>query len=181
MSALDDDHRAFLAVAMRGTLFANRRDGTPTGWPMTLLWQGDDHLYVNTYRKAAKAHVLRRDGRVAVVAHHDQLARRDGDLVPRPRVLGKTMQQKRQSFAGAGFKDFELYAVGRDLQTAAERREGVLSHKRRPCRPSPVPIPTNAAQMRWWSARWRRDRDRARKPWRRRRVWPPSSPSGSRR
>jgi hypothetical protein len=70
MTMLDDDHRAFLAVAMRGALFANRRNGTPTGWPMTLLWCGDDHLYVNTYRKAAKAQVLMRDGRVGLIARH---------------------------------------------------------------------------------------------------------------
>jgi hypothetical protein len=70
VTVLDDDQRAFLAVAMRGTLFANRRDSTPTGWPMTLLSRGDDHLYVNTYRKAAKAAVLVRDGRVAVIARH---------------------------------------------------------------------------------------------------------------
>lgn len=85
MSRLDDDQRSFLSVATRSTLFANRRDGTPTGWPMTLLWQGDDQLYVNTYRKAAKAHVLRRDGRVAVVARHGTRAlavQGDARLVP---------------------------------------------------------------------------------------------------
>jgi hypothetical protein len=85
MTVLDDDHRAFLAVAMRGALFANRRDTTPTGWPMTLLWRGDDHLYVNTYRKAAKADVLVRDGRVGVIARHDGRAlavQGDAVLVP---------------------------------------------------------------------------------------------------
>lgn len=89
MTLLDHEHRAFLARAPRGVLFATRRDGTPTGWPMTLLWRGDDHLYVNTYRKAAKANVLVRDGRVAVVARTEVPAdpralavRGDAALVP---------------------------------------------------------------------------------------------------
>jgi Pyridoxamine 5'-phosphate oxidase len=59
--------RAVLGNATRAFLFANRRDGRPTGWPMTLLWRGDDHLYFNTYRKSVKAMVLRRDPRVGVV------------------------------------------------------------------------------------------------------------------
>ena len=53
---------------MRSFLFANRRDGTPTGWPMTLLSCGDDHVYVNTYRSSVKARVLLRDRRVGLLA-----------------------------------------------------------------------------------------------------------------
>ena len=68
----DDDQRAFLARAMRSFLFVNRRDGSVTGWPMTLLWRDDDAIYFNTYRSSAKAALLGRDGRVGVLAQHDQ-------------------------------------------------------------------------------------------------------------
>ena len=64
----DAEQRAFLAASMRSFLFANRRDGTPTGWPMTLLSCGDDHVYVNTYRSSVKARVLLRDRRVGLLA-----------------------------------------------------------------------------------------------------------------
>ena len=70
-AVLDDDQRAFLAHAMRSFLFVNRRDGSVTGWPMTLLWHGDDALYFNTYRASAKAKLLVRDGRVGVLAQHE--------------------------------------------------------------------------------------------------------------
>ncbi len=69
--AFDSDQRAFLALAMRSFLFANRRDGTPTGWPMTLLWRDDDYVYFNTYLASAKAKVLRRDGRIGLLALHE--------------------------------------------------------------------------------------------------------------
>lgn len=83
---LDADQRAFLAVAMRAFLFANRRDGSPTGWPMTLLWHGDDAVYFNTYLASAKAKVLARDPRVGVLALHGARALAiSGDAVPVPR------------------------------------------------------------------------------------------------
>ena len=61
------EQRSFVSVAMRSFLFANRRDGSPTGWPMTPLWRDDGHVYVNTYRSSVKARVLLRDARVALL------------------------------------------------------------------------------------------------------------------
>ena len=58
---------SFVSVTMRSFLFANRRDGSPTGWPMTPLWRDDGHVYVNTYRSSVKARVLLRDARVALL------------------------------------------------------------------------------------------------------------------
>ena len=63
----DDEQRDFVAAATSAALFARRRDGSPTGWPMTPLWPGDGHLYFNTYRVAAKAKMMLRDPRVAVL------------------------------------------------------------------------------------------------------------------
>jgi len=63
----DDDQRHLASTATSATLFARRRDGSPTGWPMTPLWPGDGHLYFNTYRVAAKAKMMLRDPRVAVI------------------------------------------------------------------------------------------------------------------
>jgi len=74
----DDDQRQFLPTATSATLFARRRDGSPTGWPMTPLWPGDGHLYFNTYRVAAKAKMMLRDPRVAVLVSGD-----DGDRAVR--------------------------------------------------------------------------------------------------
>jgi Pyridoxamine 5'-phosphate oxidase len=64
---LDGDQRNFLATTSRAFLFANRRDGSPTGWPMTALWNDDDVVYFNTYRASAKAQILFRDPRVGVI------------------------------------------------------------------------------------------------------------------
>jgi len=72
--AFDEQQRAFLARAMRSFLFANRRDETLTGWPMTLLWRDDGHVYFNTYRSSVKAQVLLRDPRVGVLALHGDRA-----------------------------------------------------------------------------------------------------------
>lgn len=66
-SAFDDEQRAHLARAMRSFLFANRRDGSLTGWPMTPLWRNDAHVYFNTYRSSVKARVLVRDPRVGLL------------------------------------------------------------------------------------------------------------------
>ena len=63
----DDEQRELTATATSATLFARRRDTSPTGWPMTPLWPGDGHLYFNTYRVAAKAKMMLRDDRVAVL------------------------------------------------------------------------------------------------------------------
>ena len=63
----DDGHRAFLANAMRSFLFANRSNGSVTGWPMTPLWRDDAYVYVNTYRSSVKARVLVRDPRVGLL------------------------------------------------------------------------------------------------------------------
>ena len=65
--AFDDDHRAHLARAMRSFLFANRRDGSLTGWPMTPLWRDDAYVYFNTYRSSAKARVMVRAARVGLL------------------------------------------------------------------------------------------------------------------
>ena len=72
--AFDEAQRAFLAVAMRSFLFANRRDGSLTGWPMTPLWRDDEHVYVNTYRASVKARVLVRDPRAALLVVHGSRA-----------------------------------------------------------------------------------------------------------
>lgn len=53
------------------SLFARRRDGSPTGWPMTPLWPGDGHFYFNTYRTAAKAKLMMADTRVGVLLFDD--------------------------------------------------------------------------------------------------------------
>ena len=63
----DEEQRELVATATSATLFALRRDQSPTGWPMTPLWPGDGHLYFNTYRVAAKAKMMMRDDRVAVL------------------------------------------------------------------------------------------------------------------
>jgi hypothetical protein len=63
----DDAQRQLVSTATSATLFARRRDQSPTGWPMTPLWPGDGHLYFNTYRVAAKAKMMLRDDRVAVL------------------------------------------------------------------------------------------------------------------
>ncbi|MEO5838924.1 MAG: pyridoxamine 5'-phosphate oxidase family protein [Acidimicrobiales bacterium] len=63
----DDEQRELTATATSATLFARRHDQSPTGWPMTPLWPGDGHLYFNTYRVAAKAKMMLRDDRVAVL------------------------------------------------------------------------------------------------------------------
>ena len=73
-AAFDDEQRAFLASARRSFLFANRRDGSPTGWPMTPLWRDDDAVYCNTYRRSAKAALLERDPRVGMLVVHDERA-----------------------------------------------------------------------------------------------------------
>ena len=71
----DDDQRELVATATSATLFARRRDQSPTGWPMTPLWPGDGHLYFNTYRIAAKSKMMLRDGRVAVLLSGDHSSR----------------------------------------------------------------------------------------------------------
>jgi general stress protein 26 len=71
----DDEQQESAATATSATLFARRRDQSPTGWPMTPLWPGDGHLYFNTYRVAAKAKMMLRDARVAVLL--------SGELAPR--------------------------------------------------------------------------------------------------
>ena len=63
----EESQRELLSTATSATLFARRRDQSPTGWPMTPLWPGDGHLYFNTYRVAAKAKMMLRDDRVAVL------------------------------------------------------------------------------------------------------------------
>lgn len=68
---LDNEQRRFLRDAKRSFLFANRRDGTPTGWPMTPLDHDDGCIYFNTYRKSVKASVMRRDPRVSAVIEGD--------------------------------------------------------------------------------------------------------------
>jgi hypothetical protein len=72
--AFDDEHRAHLASAMRSFLFANRRDGSLTGWPMTPLWRDDAYVYFNTYRSSAKARMLVRDARVGLLVLHGDRA-----------------------------------------------------------------------------------------------------------
>ena len=67
MTTYDEEQAQLVATATSATLFALRRDGSPTGWPMTPLWPGDGHLYFNTYRVAAKAKMMIRDERVAVL------------------------------------------------------------------------------------------------------------------
>ena len=67
MVTYDDAQSQLVSTATSATLFARRRDGSPSGWPMTPLWPGDGHLYFNTYRVAAKAKMMIRDGRVAVL------------------------------------------------------------------------------------------------------------------
>jgi hypothetical protein len=62
--AYTDDQRAFLDGARRSYLIARRRDGTPTGWPMTPLYPGDGNLYFNSYRQAIKVRVVENDPRV---------------------------------------------------------------------------------------------------------------------
>jgi hypothetical protein len=71
----DDEQRELVATATSATLFARRRDRSPTGWPMTPLWPGDGHLYFNTYRVAAKAKMMLRDDRVAVLLSSEQSPR----------------------------------------------------------------------------------------------------------
>ena len=76
----DKHQRAFLATAMRSFLFANRRDGSPTGWPMTPLWRDDAYVYFNTYRTSVKARVLLRDPRIGLlVVHGDRALAVTGD------------------------------------------------------------------------------------------------------
>lgn len=79
-ASFDDEQRVLLAVAMRSFLFANRRDGSLTGWPMTPLWRDDAYVYVNTYRTSVKARVLMRDPRASLlVVHGDRALAITGD------------------------------------------------------------------------------------------------------
>ena len=71
----DDEQRELVTSATSATLFARRRDQSPTGWPMTPLWPGDGHLYFNTYRVAAKAKMMLRDDRVAVLLSSEHASR----------------------------------------------------------------------------------------------------------
>ena len=71
----DDEQRDLAATATSATLFARRRDQSPTGWPMTPLWPGDGHLYFNSYRVAAKAKMMLRDDRVAVLLSSEHAPR----------------------------------------------------------------------------------------------------------
>jgi hypothetical protein len=71
----DDEQLQVLSAATSATLFERRRDQTPTGWPMTPLWPGDGDLYFNTYRVAAKAKMMLRDDRVAVLVSTTGAAR----------------------------------------------------------------------------------------------------------
>jgi hypothetical protein len=71
----DDEQLQVMSTATSATLFALRRDQTPTGWPMTPLWPGDGDLYFNTYRVAAKAKMMLRDDRVAVLVSTTGAAR----------------------------------------------------------------------------------------------------------
>ena len=71
----DDEQRELVATATSATLFARRRHLSPTGWPMTPLWPGDGHLYFNTYRVAAKAKMMMRDDRVAVLLSSEHASR----------------------------------------------------------------------------------------------------------
>jgi general stress protein 26 len=71
----DEPQRQLVSTATSATLFARRRDGSPTGWPMTPLWPADGHLYFNTYRVAAKAKMMLRDDRVAVLVSRERAPR----------------------------------------------------------------------------------------------------------
>lgn len=64
----------FALRARATTLVARRRDGSPTGWPMTVLSPGDGHLYFNTYGSSAKAKMIARDPRVAFLLIGDTRA-----------------------------------------------------------------------------------------------------------
>jgi PPOX class probable F420-dependent enzyme len=57
---------AFLREHTRTFLLTLRADGAPACHPMVALWQ-EGALYMNTYRKSAKARNIARDPRVACV------------------------------------------------------------------------------------------------------------------
>lgn len=59
--------RKFLASTTRAFLMVHRRDGSPTCYPMTLIFDGEA-LVFSTYRKSAKVKRLQRDSRLSVLA-----------------------------------------------------------------------------------------------------------------
>ena len=62
LSQLPPDLRRFLQRNTRAFLFGLRKDGSPTGHPMTGIY-AQTRLFVNTYRKSAKARNIVRDSR----------------------------------------------------------------------------------------------------------------------
>jgi general stress protein 26 len=62
MSQLPLDLQRFLESNTRAFLFGLRKDGSPTGHPMTGIY-AQARLFVNTYRKSAKARNIARDSR----------------------------------------------------------------------------------------------------------------------
>ncbi|MGH7896928.1 MAG: pyridoxamine 5'-phosphate oxidase family protein [Candidatus Binatia bacterium] len=76
----------FLREHPRAFLLSLRRDGSPTGHPMTaIFWRGA--LYFNTYRKSAKVRNLERDPRVSCL-----VTTADDDPEPRGVVLDGTAE-----------------------------------------------------------------------------------------
>jgi hypothetical protein len=69
----------FLRLHNRVLLLARRRDGSPTGWPMTGIY-ADGVLQFSTYRKSAKVRIIAADPRVGCL-----VTAREG--VDDPRVL----------------------------------------------------------------------------------------------
>jgi PPOX class probable F420-dependent enzyme len=76
---------AFLRTHTRTFLVTLRPDGAPACHPMVGLWR-DGALYLNTYRKSAKARNIARDPRVACVVVTDDDAAEFRGVVVRGRA-----------------------------------------------------------------------------------------------
>ena len=63
MNALPPEAEEFLRANARAFLLTLRRDGSPTGHPMTAIVR-DGVVYFNTYRKSSKVRNIERDPRV---------------------------------------------------------------------------------------------------------------------
>lgn len=77
---------AFLRNHPRAFLLTLRRDGSPTGHPMTAIFRGGV-LYFNTYRRSAKVKNIERDPRVSCL-----VTTMDDDPEPRGVVLDGTAE-----------------------------------------------------------------------------------------
>jgi hypothetical protein len=146
----DDEQLQVVSTATSATLFARRRDQSPTGWPMTPLWPGDGDLYFNTYRVAAKAKMMLRDDRVAVLVSTTRAERglcieARADLITDPEDIEWLAQH---SLRSDGFATSDVIERTRDRLRSGKR----VLFRMSPQRIGWVPLP----------AEWRVDGQRSR-------------------